>query len=174
MSDLYDFIPDDEEIGNIEKEFRDHSFTIYMWPEAWRQAKDEIGKKLDWQRVEFGQADADRIIPAKSGIYAFSICIKRTSMPSHGVLVYFGQTSKLLDRYQQYLQKRDKGNARRPKIERLFRRWKEDLDFHFAPIQTSEDERRSIETSLNDAVIPYCVVKDFSAKIRGMVQAMRS
>ena len=170
MSRLFDLVRKKSEPKDVEDYFREHSFTVFLWPTAWRDAQSP--EQLHWTRVEFGRA-AIEDVPALRGVYAFSICIKDSIMPSHGVIVYFGETTRTLrDRYREYIRDSERG-AKRPKFAELFDLWAEHLDFIFAPIQNPACDLKTIERTLNDGVIPYCVTKDFSAEIRRIVPILR-
>lgn len=169
MSRLYDIAAAKREVKEPIDYFRAHHLEVYVWPLAWGNAA--TAQELNWGRVEFGQ-DTKEDVPEKSGVYAFCVSVKGTIMPSHGVLVYFGQTYNLRERYKQYL--RDcKIGAKRPKFENLFNLWPDHLDFFFAPIDDTDCDLEEIEAILNDAVIPHCVTRDFSAEVRRMVKILR-
>ena len=117
-------------------------------------------------------------VPYQQGIYAFKIRITDTIMPEHSIIVYFGQSgagsqSNLRKRFRQYLRDRDRG-AKRPKFERLFRNWRDDLLFCFSSLDWDEKELRKLENDLSDAVISFCSSLDYSAKIRRVVAVLRS
>lgn len=170
MSNLLDLVKTKSDTKGAENYFLEHAFKVYLWPEAWQNAKSDYG--LRWHKVEFGKATI-RDVPYVRGIYAFSICIKNSIMPSHGVIVYFGETSRpLRERYREYVRDSERG-AKRPKFEHLFDLWSTDLDFFFAPIPDPNCNIKLIEAELNDAVIPFCVTKDFSAEIRRIVPILR-
>ncbi|WP_298362762.1 hypothetical protein [uncultured Litoreibacter sp.] len=150
--------------------YREHVVNVFVWPDAWRNAA--ASEALNWVKVEFG-ADTIEDVPEQRGVYAFCICVKNSIMPPHGVLVYFGETSRTLrQRYREYVRDSERG-AKRPRFENLFRLWPDDLDFFFAPIGDEDCDLRTIEQTLNDAVIPHCVIKDFSAEIRRIVPVLR-
>lgn len=170
MSRLFDLARRESEPKGVKEFFKEHSFTVFLWPAAWRDAQST--EPLHWTKVEFGRGTIEDV-PEVRGVYAFAICIKKSIMPSHGVLVYFGETTRTLrERYREYIRDSERG-AKRPKFEELFDLWAEDLKFFFAPIQNAVCNLKTIETALNDAVIPYCVTKDFSAEIRRIVPILR-
>lgn len=149
---------------------REHRVNVFVWPDAWRDA--QTGPVLSWGKVEFGR-DTINDVPETRGVYAFCICVRGTIMPPHGVIVYFGETSRTLrQRYREYVRDCTRG-AKRPKFEHLFALWPNDLDFFFAPIDDNNVDLKVIEEELNDAVIPHCVTDDFSAEIRRIVPVLR-
>ena len=94
-------------------------------------------------------------------------------MPTHGVLVYFGETSRTLrKRYREYLRESIRG-AKRTRFRNLFDHWSSNLYFYFVPLPDEQVDLKSIEVDLNDAVLPYCVTDDFSAEIRQIVAILR-
>lgn len=170
MQTPLDFAIQEPEPMDTEAYLRQHTLSVVLWPHAWRTA--DVGPPLEWSRVEFGK-DTIADVPTVRGIYALSINIKRTMMPQHGILVYFGQTSRTLrKRYEEYIRESIRG-AKRRRLRRLFARWRSDMDFFYAPIIDTSQDLRTIEMSLNDAVIPYGVVRDFSAEIRDIVEILR-
>ncbi|MEO1020437.1 MAG: hypothetical protein AAFY56_22515 [Pseudomonadota bacterium] len=149
---------------------REHSFKVFLWPEAWRDA--ESAQALTWGKVEFGRGTINDV-PEQRGVYAFCICLRGSIMPPHGVLVYFGETSRTLrTRYKEYVRDCKRG-AKRPKFENLFSLWPDDLDFFYASIDDDACNLKDIEEALNDAVKPLCVTDDFSAEIRRIVPILR-
>lgn len=170
MSELFDLAAKKNEPKTPLDYFREHSLNVYVWPDAWRNASPE--QPLNWGRVDFG-SHTKKDVPKTRGIYAFCISVRGTIMPPHGVLVYFGQTSRTLQvRYGEYVRDCRIG-TKRSKLANLFRLWPEDLDFYFAPIDDSGCDLEEIEEILNDAVIPHCVTDDFSAEIRSIVPVLR-
>lgn len=170
MSSLFDLAQKKSEPKEPLDFYREHAVNVFAWPDAWRNANS--AQALNWDKVEFGAATVDDV-PEQRGLYAFSICVKNTIMPPHGVLVYFGETSRTLRaRYKEYVRDSQRG-SKRPRFENLFRLWSDDLDFFFAPIEDDECDLRVIEQTLNDAVIPHCVIKDFSAEIRRIIPVLR-
>ena len=124
MSRLFDLLRKKNESKDVANYFREHSFRVFLWPDAWRAAQSP--EQLQWNRVEFGQATIEDV-PEVRGIYAFSICIKRSIMPTHGVIVYFGETTRTLrDRYREYIRDSARG-AKRIKIAELFDLWADNL-----------------------------------------------
>ena len=155
--------------------FQQHSFHTFVWPEAWRNVIPKA--PLDWTEVDFEEASRDSI-PKLKGVYAFKIFVRDTVMPQHGVIVYFGQTGAgssgtLRTRFGQYLRDKKK-TPKRPLFAQLFELWGDDLVFCYAPTPWTKDEILSIESALNDAVVPWCVTNDFSAEVRAGVKVLRS
>jgi len=170
VSRLYDLASKKSEPKTPEDYFREHSFKVFLWPDAWRDANTP--EALNWNKVDFGDATIGDV-PEQRGVYGFCICVKNSIMPPHGVLVYFGETSRTLrQRYREYVRDCKRG-AKRPKFENLFSLWPGDLDFYFAPINDQNRDLKEIEEELNDAVIPLCVTDDFSAEIRRIVPVLR-
>ena len=168
---LFDFAKRKGEEKEVEDYFNRYSFRVVLWPDAWKNA--QVGPRLNWRAVDFGRHTKDAV-PAEPGVYAFSISIRNTIMPPHGVLVYFGKSARTLrERYGEYLRDAERG-SKRIKLEHLFNFWKDDLEFHFAPVPDPQWNLRDIEIALNDAVVPHCVTQDFSAQIKQAVNAFRN
>jgi len=170
LSRLFDLAQRKSVPKTTEDFFREHKLNVFVWPEAWRDARTL--PDLNWAKVEFGQ-DTIPQVPETRGVYAFRICVRGSIVPPHGVIVYFGETSRTLrKRYKEYVRDCMRG-AKRPKFEHLFTLWADDLDFFFAPIEDGTIDLKEIEKELNDAVIPHCVTADFSAEIRRIVPVLR-
>ena len=170
VNKVLDLAEKKSESKNAADYFREHSFTVFLWPEAWRSVTTDVD--LEWGRVEFGKETIGDV-PEVRGLYALSVSIKETIMPPHGVIVYFGETSRTLRaRYREYIRDSLRGGKRR-KFGYLFDLWSSDLYFFFAPLADEDIDLKEIELSLNDAVIPLCVTDDFSAEIRQMVAILR-
>lgn len=169
MSRLFDLATKKSEPKKPLDFLREHKLDVFVWPSAWRDAATELA--LNWDRVDFGNHTVNDV-PTQRGVYAFCVSVRETIMPSHGVLVYFGETQSLRERYKQYVRDCRIG-AKRPKFENLFKLWPNDLDFFFAPIENDACDLKKIEATLNDAVIPHCVTKDFSAEVRRIVKVLR-
>ena len=152
-----------------------HSFTTFIWPDAWKEAKSAA--PLEWTAVKF-EAEDPLEVPEQRGVYAFVISVDGTIMPPHGCIMYFGQTGAtskrtLRDRYRDYLRERRKG-PKRQLIKWLFDLWGNHLLFYYAPVPDEQISLEDIETSLNNAVIPSCSVNDFTAEVRGLIPVLRA
>ena len=171
MNHSLDLVRDQTEPRTLVDYFSRHSVKTFLWPDAWRNAKSQCD--LQWNRVTFG-SDTIEDVPEMQGIYAFSICIKNSIMPPHGVIVYFGETSRTLrERYREYLRDSKRG-AKRIIFQLLFEQWPSDLDFLFAALPDTDCDLKLIEMSLNDAVIPFCATRGFSAEIQKIVRILRT
>lgn len=174
-SNAFDLAASNATPRSAEDFYRDHAFTVYLWPALWRGQAG--AQAFTWTEVPFDEASLEEI-PSEQGIYAFKIRIANTIMPEHGVIVYFGQSgagsqSNLKNRFRQYLRDRGRG-AKRPKFQWLFSNWHDDLVFCFVSLNCSEEDLRKLENDLSDAVIPVCSTLDFSAHIRRIVPILRS
>lgn len=155
--------------------YREHAFSVYLWPDLWREQAG--AQPFAWTEVPFEEGSVGAV-PAEQGIYAFKIRINNTIMPEHAVIVYFGQSgagsqSNLKNRFRQYLRDRVRG-AKRPKFQWLFSNWSDDLLFCFSSLDWTEAHLRKLENDLSDAVIPACSTLDFSARIRRIVPVLRN
>ena len=113
---------------------------------------------LNWDAINFGSEEKNKIPNNKRGIYAFGVVQESTILPPHGYILYVGiagHKSKraLRDRYGDYLNA--KKVAKRPKVARMISTWRKVLKFYFAPVDddfSSEDLRR-LEGQLNTALM---------------------
>ena len=169
MSDIIDLANRPmEPMGPVDY-WRQHTVRTILWPRAWKNAA--VSTPLHWGKVEFS-ADNANLIPRTRGVYAFSISIKASIFPCHGIIVYFGETSSLRRRYREYIRDKERG-PKRIKMGNLFNLWPDDLDFFFAEIEDPNFDLEQVEETLNDAVIPHCVTNDFSAEVRRLVAILR-
>jgi len=155
--------------------FRDHSFRVYLWPLFWRDVTG--AHDFNWTEVPFEQNSVAQI-PAQQGIYAFKLRIQDTILPSHGIIVYFGESGvrgngSLKRRFKEYLRDRRVG-PKRPKFEWLFKNWPDDLVFCYATLNWTSEELAKLEKDLSDAAMPVCSTKDFSARIRRVAAVLRN
>lgn len=172
MNSILDLVNNTPTPKTAEDHYKAHTLSITIWPLAWKNA--EVLVDLDWNSVIFGRNTIEQV-PEERGIYALCISVKNSIMPNqHGPIVYIGQTSRTLRiRYKEYLRDSEKG-AKRPKLQKLFELWPEDLDFCFAPVTDPGIDLVQIEKVLNDAVMPIFVANDFSAEIKRIVAVLRT
>lgn len=86
--------------------------------------------------------------------------------------MYFGVAGlkagrHLRARYGEYLREN-----KRLSIKKMIHDYRDDLYFHFVPLDASPDELRGLETALIDAVMPPINEGDFSAEIKRQRRAL--
>ena len=89
------------------------------------------------------------------------------------VVAYIGKSERSLrERFKQYLSER-KWGSKRDHIRRLFDHWGNDLYFSYWSINDAKCDLKEIELTLNDAIVPPFVIRDFSATVRREVKMFR-
>lgn len=152
------------------------------------QANEEIGKfqvtmtlspdklafnsfnvaSLNWESIEYGRAEIDKVPADRRGVYAFSISQPSQVLPPHGHILYIGIAGRksdrsLRERYKDYLTTQK--IMKRAKITRMIGTWRNVLRFHFAPVDNSmtSEELEQLEEDLNTALLPPFSVGDLEA-----------
>jgi hypothetical protein len=156
------------------KNLRGELQSFLVSPDLWRTSRVRI--PLSWNYLKF-QAQNHVHVPKQPGVYAFIVRHVNNHFPGHGFIMYFGITGHdgsqgtLYSRYQQYLAEQ-KFN-KRAKVHYMLVAFSEDLHFAFSPITDKRINLKALEEALNDAVMPWAVVNDFSAEIRPVAKALR-
>lgn len=157
-------------------DLRDYRQNVILHPQQWRSFAPPCA--LNWEYVKFGVPKEN--IPEQRGIYTFVVQFQDHHnapflFPIHGYVLYGGITGHdnpertLRKRYYDYLLEKGK----RIQIWSMLTKWKDDLFFHFSPIDDQAD-LAALELALNDAIIPPLVTKDFSAEVRELVRVLRT
>lgn len=153
--------------------------NVLLMPARWRNFTPAA--PLAWDSVKFTSANREDV-PKQRRIYAFVVQFQDhgvlpIALPPHGYVMYGGVTGEvasdrtLFDRYGDYL--RDQRRPKRFSIWSMLNKWKDDIYFHFAPVDAAFD-LGAAETALNDAIIPPYVTQDFSAEVRQLVRVLRA
>lgn len=140
------------------------------------QAIDFAVAPLNWESIDYGDADIERVPNDKRGIYAFVVQRPHPVFPPHGYIMYIGIAGRKSDRnlrarYRDYL--RPAKIAKRDGITRLIGTWHQVLKFYFAPVGdgvTSEDLEK-LETQLNNAFMPPFSYGDIDAGLKAAIRA---
>lgn len=160
-------------------ELKNYQQHVLLAPSRWRGFVP--ASPLAWSYVKF-EVGNRTAVPEQRGIYAFIVQFQDNgqlpiALPPHGYVMYAGVTGEvaagrtLRDRYGDYL--RDQKRPKRRSIWLMLNRWKEDIYFHYAPVDANFD-LGAAEDALNDAIIPPYVTQDFSAEVRELVRVLRA
>ncbi len=122
---------------------------------------------LNWKCVKFEENNANQI-PTKKGVYAFFVEPRIAEFPSHGYLMYIGQTGhnserNLRKRFRDYLS--EKRKPERPLIHFMLTTWESYLYFYYIEIDPSELNIKKLEQKLLDTFIPPFSQAGYSAEI---------
>jgi hypothetical protein len=161
------------------KDLKNYQQHVLLAPDRWRRFAPAA--PLHWSNVKF-EAGNRGAVPENRGIYAFVVQFQDHGqlpipLPPHGYVMYAGVTGEvaagrtLRDRYGDYL--REQRRSKRRSIWLMLNKWKEDIYFHYAPVDAAFD-LGAAEEALNDAMIPPYVTQDFSAEVRELVRALKA
>ena len=148
---------------------------FYLSPNRWRGCG--VADPLTWQEVRFAE-DNRSAIPNQRGVYAFVVRHDNGRFPPHGFIMYIGITGArspdrtLRKRFADYLQEKNKD--KRPRVHYMLNKYADDLFFFYVPLPDPKFDLGKLELDLNDSILPPVVVKDFTAEIKKLVQALES
>jgi len=154
------------DLVNFTKKYKGDLYSFYLDLTNWR--KFRTAYKLVWQKQRFEELSQSSI-PKERGIYAFTLELSPSKLPTHGYILYIGITgdtsnANLYKRFAQYIL--DFKNKRgRPAIVGMLDNWKSDLFFNYVPLPNSTIDLSKMEKSLLNALIPPVNKRDFDAKI---------
>ena len=117
----------------------------------------DVNPRLSWRSVKFAPSAKSKV-PEQPGLYAFVVRIPFDGLPTHGWVMYIGQTgdrtskATLRSRFGQYLG--DKKKAKRPKVFYMLNAWDGSLEFFYAAEPGRKADLEKIETALLGAFRP--------------------
>jgi hypothetical protein len=142
-----------------------YSVNFIVAPAHWHKAN--VPPLFTWQSVQFDPAERVNV-PKDPGLYAFIARIRVGSVPTHGWVMYIGQTGdgtsagNLRTRFGHYLDNKDAVKGRH-RIYFMLNNWDTYLDFFFAPLPHRKNELTKLETDLLDAFRPPFTDRTYSA-----------
>ena len=147
-----------------------YSFQVTISPER-LQNTDFIVDELQWDSINYGDAEIERVPDDKRGVYAFAIAHENQVLPPHGYILYIGIAGRrsrrsIRARYRDYLN--EKKILERARIARMIGHWSHVLRFYFAPVNDdlSSEDLEKIETQLNTALLPPFSEGDVEADVK--------
>jgi len=160
------------DLVNATKRYKGELHEFFLDFSGWRKFKSK--HRLDWQKLQFTRANK-RIVPPVRGIYAFTIELTPSKLPTHGYILYIGlagdaSASNLKVRYGQYLQDQEKDKGR-PKVLFMLKNWAGDLQFNFVPLPDTKVDLAKLESGLLNAIRPPINILDFSSQITAVRKA---
>ena len=171
----YDLIDDEEDwIDAAAKDALIYKRAFLMWTTQWDNYPNPIA--LNWKCVKFEKGNKNQI-PSEKGIYAFFVEPRIANFPSHGYLMYIGQTGQdsnhnLRKRFGNYINKGE-GKKRRG-IKFMLNTWKSYLYFYYVEVDPDQINLEQLEQILLDTFIPPFVKRGFSVKIKAVVDLLRN
>lgn len=171
ISDIIDFVEQaNDEIGKFQ-------LTMILSPEKLIFDTFKVAS-LNWDSIQYGEAEIDKVPSNKRGVYAFSISKPSKVLPPHGHILYIGIAGRgsgrsLKARYKDYLNPQK--IIKRSRIARMIGTWHDVLRFHFAPIDDSmtSKELEQLEKELNTALLPPFSEGDLEADTKMKRRAFR-
>jgi hypothetical protein len=137
----------------IEKKLLTATFTID--PKSWSKAN--ITPPFHWDYVEFKKANAKNV-PTEPGLYAFVLQLPYAGLPSHGWIMYIGESGHGNSKHN--LQKRFIDYLAEQKIYKrtptyfMLNAWNNKLLFFYTILPKRKHELKDLETKLLDAFRP--------------------
>lgn len=171
----HDLIDDEgDRIDAAAEDARTYRREFLLWKTQWDNYPNPI--PLNWKCVKFEKGNRSQI-PCRKGIYAFFVEPRIANFPSHGYLMYIGQTGQnskhnLRKRFGNYLSKSE--SKKRRSIKYMLNKWKGYLYFYYVEIDPNQINLKQLERTLLDTFTPPFVKKGFSAKIKAAVDLSRS
>lgn len=165
---VQDFV---DQVDDLKKDIQ----SFFLSPQRWRSTKG--ARPLKWEKLKFSEVNKAKV-PTKKGIYAFIVQHDSDYFPPHGFIMYIGITGHIAKnrtlnkRYKDYL--REKKRNKRPRVFYMLNKWEDDLYFYYVPFNKSNRINLSkLEIDLNSSLIPPKGVKDFTAEIKAIRDAMQ-
>lgn len=133
-------------------------------PTQWQQSK--APSNLSWDRVSFKKSEAADV-PRARGVYAFIVELYKKGLPSHGYIMYVGETGHtsnetLRSRFLSYFGERQKQLRA---IHYALLKYEKYLYFHFSEVTDRNRSLKELEQVLLDTFIPPYNMRDFSIEI---------
>jgi len=150
-----------------------HLKRMVLSPDHWRNCSLPV--TLNWQILQFTEANADHVPNNTKGIYSFLVQPGIAQHPSCSYLLYIGQTERqnFRERFRQYLRDWRAGSAsRRVHITDMLEKWEGFLWFAYAPVQRDE-LIVPIEDALLSSYLPPAN-KDFPAAVAANLRRLFS
>ena len=144
-----------------------------LWRHQWDNYPNLI--PLEWKCVKFERENRTQI-PNSKGIYAFFVEPQIANFPSHGYLMYIGESGQdsnrnLRKRFGDYFS--EKKGANRVTIEYMLNLWEGYLYFYYAEVDLNQMDLKELEKILLDTFTPPFSERGFSAKIKDVVKIVR-
>jgi hypothetical protein len=162
----YDFIQEVDELKTF-------VVRLCLHPPSWSAFKSATD--LDWEWIKY--EDDKSSVPDTRGVYAFVVEPDLEGVFPVLVPFYVGETGDkngrtLRDRYAEYLVNKQR-ICERHGIHYMLNKWCSHLYFYFAEVADTTIRLKSLEASLNDALLPPYSIRDFSATVRPKVRTLR-
>ena len=157
-----------------QKDVRIYQRDFFLWKQQWDTYTDP-SIPLDWRCVKFEENNADQI-PTKKGVYAFFIEPRIAKFPTHGYLIYIGQTGHkserdLRKRFRDYLY--DKEKPKRTRVYLMLNTWENYLYFYYAEVDPAQMDLKQLEQKLLDTFTPPFVDRGYSAYVGGVLKGLQ-
>lgn len=155
-----------------EKNVRDYRVGFLLLKEQW-DAYTTPKIPLNWKCVKFEENNKKKI-PTEKGIYAFVVEPRIDQFPSHGYVMYIGETGHeskrhLRKRFGDYLY--DAKKPKRKLIHSMLTTWTGYLYFYYVEVDSSQmDIIKELERELLDTFTPPYVQEGYSAEIGAAVK----
>lgn len=157
-----------------QKDVSIYNRTFFLWKKQW-DTYNSPHVPLNWQCVKFDRNNAN-LVPNEKGIYAFFIEPRIANFPSHGYLVYLGQTGhnsnrNLRNRFKDYLGY--KKSPKRRRVHLMLNTWEDYLYFYYVKVDATVIDIKSLEQYLLDIFTPPFVERGYSAEVANIIKGLR-
>jgi hypothetical protein len=154
------------DLVNFTKRYKAEKHSFFMDVASWKKFSSPV--PLNWSRVPFGELTRDQV-PQIRGLYVFTIEVVGIELPTHGYILYVGETGNtgdatLRSRYGQYLRNRANEDGR-PAVFYMMDNWRDNLFFNFVAVPDGQVDVKAIQNSFIDALIPPVNKRDMDAQI---------
>lgn len=173
MTGVHDFLPESDLTEFLRERDEALSYRVAFVLDSKRWNSFKPNRKLYWKKYKFTK-DNKKNIPECKGIYAFIFQSNINNLPTHGYILYIGIVSKsertLKQRYGEYLLEQRK--LKRPKVSTMLSKFADGLRFYFSEVDPEQVDLGQLEVELASAVIPPAVTKDFTPRVRQIVNTL--
>lgn len=149
--------------------FGDHPRSeFWLIPKQWETF--DRTRHLGWSRIDFEQSNDD-LVPSEPGVYAFVLEHRVGEDLPSAFPLYVGMSDhSVRTRYRSYQRQAFLKKHGRPRLDRMFRVWRDYLAFYFVTA-TAGLTPGQLERSLLDSLIPPMNRYDYSAEVKRLVDA---
>ena len=156
-----------------QKDVRIYRRAFFLWKQQWDVYTDPP-IPLDWQCVKFERGNASQI-PKEKGVYAFFIEPRIAKFPSHGYLIYIGQSGykskrDLRKRFRDYFY--DKKRPKKIQVNLMLNTWEDYLYFYYAKVDPAQIDLKQLEQKLLDTFTPPYVKRGYSAYVKEVIKGL--
>jgi hypothetical protein len=159
------------DIVSLADDLKGNSLPIHLGAERWNSFS--TAASLKWCSVPWNKRSMSKV-PARRGIYAFTIRFRNSLLPEHGYILYVGiagdedSRGTLRTRFSRYFREARAGRSR---VHYFLNKWRSHLTFQYSEVPDKRFSLEKIEEQLCDAIVPFASRNDLSATLRKAKEA---